>query len=436
MLDAFDAFDALDALVPVVHFVKSMYYMTKGYVEYVTGYAPYETVVKNTLSDLSRLNILYTKILQWTAELSPEQEGLNQFIRSFTDQVPYTNTDIDQSALDEMIELARFKGDTLTLDSKTPMNAGSIALVFKAHLNGKPVVIKIQRVNIIARLTESIRLFVLLGKMLQFVPYVWNIDVLSIFTRNIQTLMKQTDFLQEMKNIQQFYTSYKGDKTIVIPQVYPYFTENNRQVLVMDFIEGKTVYQLTAEERALYSKKLSQCTFSSYLVKGLYHGDLHPGNVLFLPGNKIGYIDFGMIVSLSVPEQDFLFDFFKNFANGDYTHLLEDFFTDEACKTCLKISKASEDPDQFQTKIHALKGQLNAMLKSGQLFKKGGITHYDIYLMISELKKVDLEFNDFTAFNLLASITVLSLNFKLDPNFQKDLQGEFTKFMDKITFAF
>src|SRR6185369_3253830 len=35
------------------------------------------------------------------------------------------------------------------------------------------------------------------------------------------------------------------------------------------------------------------------LIDGLFHADPHPGNVYFLPGNRIAIIDFGMVGRLS-----------------------------------------------------------------------------------------------------------------------------------------
>lgn len=35
------------------------------------------------------------------------------------------------------------------------------------------------------------------------------------------------------------------------------------------------------------------------LRDGLFHADPHPGNLLALPGNRVGFIDFGMVGRLS-----------------------------------------------------------------------------------------------------------------------------------------
>ena len=35
------------------------------------------------------------------------------------------------------------------------------------------------------------------------------------------------------------------------------------------------------------------------LVDGFFHADPHPGNVLYLPGNRIALIDFGMVGRIS-----------------------------------------------------------------------------------------------------------------------------------------
>jgi ubiquinone biosynthesis protein len=51
---------------------------------------------------------------------------------------------------------------------------------------------------------------------------------------------------------------------------------------------------------------------------GLFHADPHPGNVLFLPGDRIGFIDFGMFGRLDPGERRRMAFIFWALAEGDY----------------------------------------------------------------------------------------------------------------------
>ena len=51
---------------------------------------------------------------------------------------------------------------------------------------------------------------------------------------------------------------------------------------------------------------------------GLFHADPHPGNVLFLPGDRIGFADFGMFGRLDPGERRRMALLFWALADGDY----------------------------------------------------------------------------------------------------------------------
>ena len=51
---------------------------------------------------------------------------------------------------------------------------------------------------------------------------------------------------------------------------------------------------------------------------GLFHADPHPGNVLFMPGNRVGFVDFGMFGRLDPSERRRMAFLFWALADGDY----------------------------------------------------------------------------------------------------------------------
>src|SRR5699024_1485215 len=52
-------------------------------------------------------------------------------------------------------------------------------------------------------------------------------------------------------------------------------------------------------DRKVLSERLVQAIFRQILLEGFFHGDPHPGNLFALPGNRIAFIDFGMVGRLS-----------------------------------------------------------------------------------------------------------------------------------------
>jgi ubiquinone biosynthesis protein len=89
---------------------------------------------------------------------------------------------------------------------------------------------------------------------------------------------------------------------IILPQ--PIIGYTTARVLAMEFIPGTKVTELTRlERREIGGEQLVDALFRAYLKQilrdGLFHADPHPGNVFYVPGNRIVIIDFGMVGRLS-----------------------------------------------------------------------------------------------------------------------------------------
>ena len=198
----------------------------------------------------------------------------------------------------------------------------------------------------------------------------------------------------------------------------------------MDFLEGKTVYELSEEEKIIYSKQMMNLWLQICLQTNLVHGDLHPGNVLFMD-NKIGYIDFGIILIIDVEQQNCILNFLKNYAYNDYDQMFEDMFNETFIKNIIKIK---DNVEYKIKKIKKIKNRFMYLKNNNTIFANNNISKMDIYIIMRESKKEGILINEFTAFTLLSSITVLGLNKCLNENYFLVFSDEIQKFMKKITF--
>ena len=88
----------------------------------------------------------------------------NYFI-CYTDNVRYDENEIDYDGLFNLISIAKNKGDELVIHGKSsfsstnngcePIKSGVIAIIYKATLNGKQVIIKYRRKNIVEKFEKS-----------------------------------------------------------------------------------------------------------------------------------------------------------------------------------------------------------------------------------------------------------------------------------------
>ena len=298
----------------------------------------YNNIVMRLAGDLADKNIFFTKIFQGISNNANNKlmnkELFNYFV-NYTDNVKYHENEIDYKGLFELINIAKHEGDELVIHgggSSEPIKSGVIAVIFKATLNGKQVIIKYRRKNIVEKFDKSMSELELLANITKKLPYLCNLNICDIFEENREIMRGQLDFKNEIDNIQVFYDKFKDVKDVCIPHVYSYFTEANPNAIVMDYIEGVRLENVEADDRDKYSKILSRFNIKSVFYDSLYHADLHSGNIIFMKEPcdtntntnyvfKIGVIDYGIIGKLTREEQYLFFTFFKILISGNYDKL-------------------------------------------------------------------------------------------------------------------
>ena len=298
----------------------------------------YNNIVMRLAGDLADKNIFFTKIFQGISNNANNKlmnkELFNYFV-NYTDNVKYHETEIDYKGLFELINISKHEGDELVIhggggSSIEPIKSGVIAIVYKATLNGKQVIIKYQRKNIVEKFDKSMNELELLANITKKLPYLCNLNICDIFEENREIMRGQLDFKNEIDNIQVFYDKFKDVKDVCIPHVYSYFTEANPNAIIMDYIEGVRLENIDADDRDKYSKILSRFNIKSVFYDSLYHADLHSGNIIFMKEKdsrglnevlKIGVIDYGIIGKLTREEQNLFFNFFKILVSRNYEKL-------------------------------------------------------------------------------------------------------------------
>jgi ubiquinone biosynthesis protein len=111
---------------------------------------------------------------------------------------------------------------------------------------------------------------------------------------------------------------------VVIPKVHKPLSTT--RVLTQQRLEGIRVNDLKALDAAGIDRKRvieigARAFFKSVLIDGLFHGDLHGGNMFVLPGNRLGIIDFGIVGRLSEKSRDQLANMVMSLLTEDYENL-------------------------------------------------------------------------------------------------------------------
>jgi ubiquinone biosynthesis protein len=220
--------------------------------------------------------------------------------------------------------------------------AASIAQVHRAKLaDGTPVVLKIRRPGVREKIETDLRLLRRVSELIEAeIPEARRYRPAEIAEQFARSLEREADFVTETRNIERFAKNFAGDRHIVIPRIYPEWTSD--VLLVQEHIEGIPATELAAVERAGLDRKLLAARgvdafLKMILIDGFFHADPHPGNVFYLPGNRIVIIDFGMVGRLSPQRRSQVIDLIGGLARMAEEPMLEvlldwagDAYVDEA----------------------------------------------------------------------------------------------------------
>lgn len=185
-----------------------------------------------------------------------------------------------------------------------PLAAASIAQVHRARLaDGSEVVIKIRRPDILHRIEADLRL---LDRVAQTADEEWPAlkpyrprQLVREFARSLR---RELDFAAECRHAERIAANMSSLPEVVIPRVH--WQHTGERVNVQDFIDGipgEDLARVDREglDRKLLAKRGARAVMKMIVEDGFFHADPHPGNVFYLPGNRLAFIDFGMIGRLS-----------------------------------------------------------------------------------------------------------------------------------------
>jgi ubiquinone biosynthesis protein len=186
-----------------------------------------------------------------------------------------------------------------------PMAAASIAQVHRARLkDGTEVVVKIRRPGITAVIEADLRLLGRLAAMAEAeLPALKPYRPQLLVREFARSLRRELDLAVECRHAERIAANLAGLPHIVIPRVH--WVHTDERVNVQDYVggvPGGQLDRLTPEagfDRTLLAQRGARAVLKMIVEDGLFHADPHPGNVFYLDGNRIAFIDFGMVGRLS-----------------------------------------------------------------------------------------------------------------------------------------
>ena len=355
----------------------SCYIGISEYTKYRIGWKTRNNAIIDVSKRLAAKNMMYVKVFQAFATnrniVSPE---LNEFFSEFTDNVKYGADEYDVKELKELEDRSRecwpYQQLRIVNEYK-PIKSGLMSLIFKGYIGegGAPIVVKYLRKNISKNFNASMNNLVVFAKLTKYFPYLRTFNIENLILQNIVCMNDQVCFRKELANIQTYYNSWKDYEYVKIPMPYADYTENvNPDVVVMEYIDGIKITEIAPEDNDAFGKVLASFNGKSAFCTSIYHGDLHPGNILFIkssstPTHKIGIIDFGIIGHLSRTDQEVLYKSMKYTYQRKYNKIIDIIMSCEISE-CIHngeyVDVSSVVPERNSERYNELRRELTRVL--------------------------------------------------------------------------
>ena len=312
---------------------------------------------------------------------------------AWTTELARLHSDVAPVPFDDLLPqieqaLGRSPFEVFAHVEREPYAAASIAQIHRAKLaGGTPVVLKIRRPGIDAKIDADLRLLDRLAHLIEReMPEVRRYRPVQVVGQLRGSLERELDLAVEARNTERFARNFADDLDILVPRVYLEWTSST--MIVQEHIEGIRGNDLAAIDSAGLDRKVLaargvDAVLKMILVDGVFHADPHPGNVMYLPDNRIALIDFGMVGRLSPARRGQIIDLLAGLAGHDEEAMLEvlldwrgDEFVDEA-RLAADLGEFAFDYTDMQLKdlkIGVLLHRVSAILREQSIVLPSDLT--------------------------------------------------------------
>ncbi|RZU66105.1 ubiquinone biosynthesis protein [Microterricola gilva] len=209
---------------------------------------------------------------------------------------------------------------------QTPLAAASIGQVHRARLiSGEEVAVKVQRPGIIPSVERDLDITLRLATQLeQSTQWGRELGVRDLAAGFAASLRDELNYRVEAGNMTAMAVTQAGHADaarVGIPEHYEEYCTS--RVLVMELVDGDTLSdqralrEHSAEERLEQAQRLLRSTLAQIIDDGVFHADLHPGNIILRADGELVLLDFGSVGRLDSELRGQIGDVLLAFYRGD-----------------------------------------------------------------------------------------------------------------------
>lgn len=254
---------------------------------------PFAVQFRRRLERLGPTYIKLGQILSLREDLLPKT--ITNELKSLLNQLPVVPLPVLVSIIEK--DLRRPVAELFLQIDAIPIGSASIGQTHRATTHeGDPVIIKVVKPGIRETLQRDAKLLGLLGSLAELI--IPRFQPKQLVTEFCEYTLREVDLRREADNAETFAANFADTPDVVFPEIYRDLS--GRSILTMEFFDGirpdsDAAQALPEEERRHITDRGAESIIRMLYRDGFFHADLHPGNLMILPGPKLGFIDLGMV---------------------------------------------------------------------------------------------------------------------------------------------
>ncbi len=275
---------------------------------------------------LEKLGPAYIKLGQFLAT-RPDVFGaeVTMDLSRLKDKLPPFDVKLARAALVE--EFGAEEAARLFPDLGKPVAAASLAQVHRMETATGPLAVKILRPGIEGQLLRELSAMKRAARMVEGVSVESRRLKPVAFTETIAAaMMRETDLRLEAGGADEMRALSETSGYFQVPPVD--WDRTGRRILTTGWVEGiplthPDALANPAIDRVALANDITRGFLTHAIEHGVFHADMHEGNIIITPEGKVALVDFGIIGRIGLTERRFLAEILWGFLKRDYMRIAE-----------------------------------------------------------------------------------------------------------------
>ncbi|MDT2020383.1 2-polyprenylphenol 6-hydroxylase [Methylocella sp. CPCC 101449] len=318
---------------------------------------------------MARLGPSYVKLGQFLAT-RPDIVGMNSAreLEALQDRMP-------PFPRDEAVKVIERSFDKKLADIyatfSEPVAAASIAQVHKATVSDnagtREVAVKVLRPGIERRFARDLSDMFFAARLAErWSAEAQRLRFIGVVETLARTVRMEMDFRLEAAAASEFGENVAKDNDFRVPNVDWNLTA--KDVLTLEWIDGVPLSDIAALERGGFDReKLGRIVIQSFLTHavrdGLFHADMHQGNLFVDREGRLVAVDFGIMGRLGPKERRFLAEILFGFITRNYQRVAEVHFEAGYVPSSQRVADFAQAIRAIGEPIHSRKADEISMAK-------------------------------------------------------------------------